>query len=211
MPSASERHRVRRAPDERDELRRSIVDAVRALHHEGGIDAVTMRGVAQAVGLPPMSLYRYYATRNDLVRTLWDEVLAKAFHVSSRAAVGDKPAVRLRGFLGAYIDYWFAHEDDYWLVFGLRDRPRLDGTAGDAMAAFRSHFDLLARRCLPPDLDDARLARIHDLVCARVIGLLHVGIALGHRGSLGRAGCRDLLLDDIEASFAAWATYHHGI
>lgn len=205
------RMRTRRAPEERDDLRRAIVDAVRALHHEGGIDAVTMRGVAQAVGLPPMSLYRYFPTRNELMRTLWDEVLAKAFHVSSRNAVGDTPVARLRGFLGAYIDYWFAHEDDYWLVYGLRDRPGLEGTAGDAAVAFRSHFDLLARRCLPPELDDERLGRIHDLVRARVVGMLHICIALNHKGSLDRAGYRELLLDDIAASFAAWSSDHRPI
>lgn len=204
-PASTERVRARRAPEEREMLRQSIVDAVRALHQGGGIEAVTMRGVAQAVGLPTMSLYRYYPTRNELMRCLWGEILARAFHASSRKATGASPQARLRGFLGGYIDYWFANEDDYWLVYCLRDRPGLEGTAGEAAIAFRKHFEVLARRCLPPTLDDRRLDEIHDLVRARVVGLLHICVALNFKGSLARPGYRDLVLDDIERSLSTWS------
>lgn len=194
--------RVRRAPQEREALRLAIVDAVRALHRGGGIEAVTVRGVAQAVGLPPMSLYRYYPTRTELMRSLWGETLAKAFHASSRKAVGDTPRARLRGFLAAYIDYWFANEDDYWLVYCLRDPPGLEGSAGEAALAFRQHFEVLAERCLPPGLDERRRIEFHDLVRVRVIGLLHVCVALHFKGSFDRQAYRDLVLDDIERCLA---------
>ncbi len=43
----------------------------------GGIDAVTVRTVAAALGASPMSLYRYFATMDQLVDALLDRVLGR--------------------------------------------------------------------------------------------------------------------------------------
>ena len=42
-----------------------------------GFDALTIRAVATEVGASPMSLYRYFATKDDLVSALLDRVLAR--------------------------------------------------------------------------------------------------------------------------------------
>jgi hypothetical protein len=67
---------------------------------------------------------------------LWGEVLERAFRRASRARGGTTPMGRLRCFLSAYIDHWLANEDDYWLVFCLRDPPGLEGLAKEAATAF---------------------------------------------------------------------------
>lgn len=51
-----------------------ILDAGDAVA-EHGLDALTMRAVATAVGASPMALYRYFPTKNDLVEAMLDRVL----------------------------------------------------------------------------------------------------------------------------------------
>jgi AcrR family transcriptional regulator len=48
-----------------------LLDAALALFAEGGLQAVTMAGVARAVGAPSGSLYHRFAGRPALVASLW--------------------------------------------------------------------------------------------------------------------------------------------
>lgn len=191
----------------RDETRARIVQTVSDLHREGGLGAVTVRGVAQRAGLPAMSLYRYFPGRNDLIRTLWGEVLERAYRHASRARGGQTPIERLRRFLSAYIDYWFANEDDYWLVFCLRDPPGLEGLAREAATAFINHLELLVDRCTPNCNDEASRQRVLEMLRVHVTGLLHACIALPYRQPANCRALRDIVLDDIESHLAdCWST-----
>jgi AcrR family transcriptional regulator len=50
-----------------------IATAARRLLSKEGVDAVTMRRVANAVGITPMAVYRHYANRTGLLNALADE------------------------------------------------------------------------------------------------------------------------------------------
>lgn len=54
----------------------AILDAAEAVAVDG-FDALTMREVAARLGAAPMSLYRYYATKDELVDALLDRVLGR--------------------------------------------------------------------------------------------------------------------------------------
>jgi len=191
----------------REEVRARIVQTVSDLHREGGLDAVTVRGVAQRAGLPVMSLYRYFPGRNDLIRTLWGDVLERAFRRACRARGGTTPMGRLRCFLSAYIDHWLANEDDYWLVFCLRDPPGLEGLAKEAATAFLCHLELLVDRCTPNCTDEASRQRVFEMLRVHVTGLLHTCIALPYHQASARNQLRDVVLDDIEAHLAdCWSS-----
>src|SRR5215213_2843392 len=47
-----------------------ILDAARASFGAGGVDAVTVRGVAADVGITPMAIYRHFAGKEALVDAL---------------------------------------------------------------------------------------------------------------------------------------------
>src|SRR6201986_168632 len=53
--------------------RAEIAQAAVALADEGGLAAVTMRSVAAAIGTGPASLYRYVATRDEILELMIDE------------------------------------------------------------------------------------------------------------------------------------------
>ena len=72
----------------------------------GGFDALTMRAVAHQMSASPMALYRYFATKDELVDGMLDRVLGRielsaptddwladlaAFAVAHRAVLSDHP------------------------------------------------------------------------------------------------------------------------
>ena len=54
-----------------------IAIAARRLLNRQGTDAVTMRRVADAVGITPMAVYRHYAGRDGLLSALADQGFAE--------------------------------------------------------------------------------------------------------------------------------------
>ena len=66
------RTRVRRGHEgDAERLRAELIDATLALFAEGGLDAVSVRAVAARVGVSPMTTYRYFANKAELLGGLW--------------------------------------------------------------------------------------------------------------------------------------------
>ena len=57
--------------------RERVLDAAIALADEGGIEALTMRKLAQALGVEAMSLYNHVANKGDLVSAIVDLVVSE--------------------------------------------------------------------------------------------------------------------------------------
>jgi AcrR family transcriptional regulator len=70
--------------------RAEIASAGVALADAGGLGAVTMRSVAAAVGTAPASLYRYVATRDELIELMADQVYGEySYQGSSGQPIAD--------------------------------------------------------------------------------------------------------------------------
>jgi len=82
----------------------AIIAAARDLLEEGGLDAVSMAGVAARVGIRPSSLYKHVDDRNDLLAAVATDValdLARSVATAAERAGADPPA-RLRALAAAY-------------------------------------------------------------------------------------------------------------
>jgi AcrR family transcriptional regulator len=55
--------------------REAVVEAALALVDEVGIGALTLRGVAQRVGAPPMSLYTHFSKKEELLDLMYAEIV----------------------------------------------------------------------------------------------------------------------------------------
>jgi len=66
------------SPKERryEKTRQGILDAARSLLLEGGVDAISMRNLAEKVDYSPAALYKYFENKDDIVEALRQEAWA---------------------------------------------------------------------------------------------------------------------------------------
>jgi AcrR family transcriptional regulator len=99
------------------ERRDEILAAARALLLEEGLRGVSMRKVAERVGISATAIYRHYPDKNALVGAAvaeGSEALGRAF---TRALAGKTPAERLLGTGRAYLRFAFRNPEYYQVLF----------------------------------------------------------------------------------------------
>ncbi len=120
--TARPRRRNRRGEGEL--LRAEILAAAKALLAEtGDEDAVSVRAVAERVGVTTPSIYLHYADKQALISAVCGEVFADLDRVMNEAATGiDDPfdALRARGL--AYAEFALANPEHYRIVM-MTPRP----------------------------------------------------------------------------------------
>jgi AcrR family transcriptional regulator len=117
VDSSARRTRARRGEGER--LRDEILGAAeRLLIETGNEDDVSIRAVADAVGVTPPSIYLHFADKNELLF----EVCEKHFdqfdrYLEAAAGESDDPleSLRLRGH--AYVQFGLDHPEHYRILF----------------------------------------------------------------------------------------------
>jgi AcrR family transcriptional regulator len=167
--AATVRPRSRRGEGER--LREEILAAAEALLVETeSEDAVSIRAVAQAVGVTPPSIYRHFADKDMLLL----EVCRHSFTHFGAALetsfdAGDPPEVQLATLARAYLRYAVEFPEHYRIMFMARFELSAQAYA-EEMVAEGSSFALLLR------IAEALIAsgRVRPEIAER--GPLHVGI-----------------------------------
>ncbi|MFC5569866.1 TetR/AcrR family transcriptional regulator [Lysobacter yangpyeongensis] len=97
-----------------------ILRAARVLFERGGAQAVSMRRVADAVGLTPMAIYRHFPNREALLRRISDDSFDEiARHWIARNRGGDVLA-RVIGLQRIYLDYALSHPHLFDHAFSAR-------------------------------------------------------------------------------------------
>lgn len=102
-----------------------ILHAARAIFENEGPDAVSMRRVANAIGLTPMAIYRHFENRDALLKRISDDSFNEiAMHWDADRA-GSDPIARLLSTQRIYLDHALAHPHLFDHAFAVpRDDAR---------------------------------------------------------------------------------------
>lgn len=113
------RRRVRRGnSDDAQALREALLAAAMRLFAQGGLDALTMRALAEAVGVSVMTPYRYFADKSELLRGLWQHVLrATCDRMQAAVEAQTDGRSKQRALIEAFLAYWEEHPDHFRLVY----------------------------------------------------------------------------------------------
>ncbi|MEV0531831.1 TetR/AcrR family transcriptional regulator [Kitasatospora sp. NPDC050463] len=121
----------------------------------GGPDAITLRAIAREMGMTANAIYGYFATRDDLVTTLIDNVytsLAGAVQAAWESAPALDPAARIQAWAGAFRNWALTNPEGFRLVYGdpvPGYRPPAGGAAPDAAHRVCTGLTALAAEAWP--------------------------------------------------------------
>jgi AcrR family transcriptional regulator len=105
----------------RAETVREIKTAALQQLAEGGTGALSLRGVARAVGMTVQSLYHYFDSRDELLTELVTDAhhrLADAVQAAADATRGRPPLDRRLAATGAYRSWALANRSAFLLIYG---------------------------------------------------------------------------------------------
>lgn len=105
----------------RAETTAEIKSVALALMASGGPDAITLRAIAREMGMTANAIYGYFATRDDLVTTLINDVytaLADAVDTAWETGAPLDPAARIQSWATAFRDWSLAHPEGFRLIYG---------------------------------------------------------------------------------------------
>ena len=170
----------RRAPrGSGEQLRDEIVAATKELLAAAPDSAsVSIRAVAQAVGVTPPSIYLHFADKDALIEAVCMDVFAELDAAMLAAGEGlDDPAERLIAYGVAYVEFAVDHPQHYRVATMEPPRPNADVAAGQldhmlADSAFRHLLDTVTE-CI----DAGLLAPGEPLVAAMELWTAAHGIA----------------------------------
>jgi AcrR family transcriptional regulator len=129
----------------RRDLRRTILDAAREAFAAGGYDSVSMRGLAESVGLTHGSLYAYFKDKDEIFEALVEESFEQ-LAAALRALPGRRgdPVKFLKRAGRKYVEFGLQNPSAYEFAFILR-RP---GRGGQKPHLTYDYLRLAVQRCI---------------------------------------------------------------
>ncbi len=194
--------KLRTAEDLAD-FRDRLCDAAEKMFAEHGPDAVTIRQLAQAIGVSPMTPYGYFKDKDAIlvaVRARAFNRHADALEAAFRAAPDD-PSARSNAVGEAYIRFALEHPEAYKLMFDITqpsadDYPEFEAATARSRATMTAHLKgLLGDR---PGVDAELVghlfwAALHGPLMLAFSGMVNQELALRMIGNLTGAVSRTFL------------------
>ena len=185
------------------DFRERLCDAAEKLFAEKGPDAVTMRQLAAELGVSPMTPYRYFTDKEDIlaaVRTNGFNRFAEALETALAHTQGSAKA-KSSAVGEAYLNFAFEHPQTYKLMFDLnqpheQDYPELVAAASRANAMRSAYIKGLVEAGVmegdPEEIGRMYWAATHGAVTLELAGKLPGGAARTLSRQLGQTLAKGL-------------------
>jgi AcrR family transcriptional regulator len=173
---------LERRAREREETRTMILDAARELFVERGVEAVTMRAIAQRIEYTPTAIYHHFRDKHALLVELCVIDFQALAHAFQRIGRIEDPVERLRRIGAAYAEFGLSNPSHYRFMF-MTQREPLDETLAhkrlnpeeDAYAMLRATVaEAIGTGRLRPECDDPE--GVAQMLWATVHGIVSLHI-----------------------------------
>lgn len=183
------------------DFRDRLCEAAERLFAEKGPDAVTMRQLASALGVSPMTPYRYFKDKEDILAAVRTNGFNRFAETLEQARAAAKGRGKGQAVGEAYVEFAFANPDTYKLMFDLH-QPHDDSYPDLVAAGRRAHEqmsawvkDLVAAGKMagdPLQIGAMFWAATHGVIVLEMAGKLPVGSAHDMREKMTAALARGL-------------------
>ena len=169
-----------------------LVTAASQLLDLGGIDAVTLRGVAERVGVSHNAPYKHFDDRSALLAAVAERDFVKLRDTFDHALdQGSEPVIALRAALGAFIGYGLQHPARYRLLFSDPSLPSDGALKEKAFASFTAFLRIVETCQRVGSLPTGDPIRLSGLIYAAVHGAIDLEIGGRANGEKGLANVAD--------------------
>jgi len=149
------RGRPQRTEKQITDMRDKISSCALRLFQEEGYEGISMRRLAREASLSPMTLYKYFDNKIDILRSLWAEVFVELFDDLDQIAAKEvDPYERIHSVALRYVTYWLDHPEHYFMVFMSKGIRQADVRSFVEDPTTLTRFDLF-RKCLAESLGDS--------------------------------------------------------
>ncbi|WP_027891763.1 TetR/AcrR family transcriptional regulator [Calidithermus chliarophilus] len=151
-PTATRQARIRQRSAERreqqkQELRRTILEAATRLFEEQGYEGFSLRQVAEAIGYSPTAIYLYFADKDDLLFAVCQQGFAEFTEALQQAYRSTPdPLERVEALGRAYLEFGLSRPLHYQMMFMQRSEwaLRASAPAGEVEGSTSYHILLQA-------------------------------------------------------------------
>jgi AcrR family transcriptional regulator len=171
---------LERREREKKELREKILEAARELFNSAGVEATTMRAIAERIEYSPTAIYSHFADKEALLQELClndFQSLAEKFAALDKIA---DPIKRLRRLGQAYADFGIAYPESYRFMF-MTPKPETRVTEDMGLGNPRTDpyaaLLLVVQGCIAANAFKPHLKDAH-LIAQTLWGALHGVMAL---------------------------------
>ena len=165
----------------REMMRADILSAARELLRQGGFAALSMRALAEAVGVRAPTLYDYFENKDAVLNALFLVGVEEArAHFFRMAALTPPGASRVIGIGLGYYDFAQENPELFQLIFGRIDPNYVPGEAQmdaghELFIGFRNEVaeGIVSGDFEPTDVDQLTMtlwAALHGVVCLEMAG-----------------------------------------
>jgi AcrR family transcriptional regulator len=171
-----------------DSMRSRLCEGALEIFREGGLEAVTFRALADAVGVSHTLPYRYFENKDAMLASVRVMCFAQFERfVRQREAAQRSSLNRVLAVLEGYVDFVLQHPVEYSLIFATAQPPAQ--RYPDLLAARQSVFEHcveLVQRCLDERVITGDARDLTHMVWGALHGLLtlHVANQLVHGRTL---------------------------
>ncbi len=167
------------------DFRERLCEAAERLFAERGPDAVTMRQLAAELGVSPMTPYRYFQDKDDILAAVRTNAFTRFAEKLEAARDGATGAPAKGAAVGeAYVAFALEHPHSYKLMFDL-NQPNAEKYPDLVVAGRRAHEtmtgyvqDALSEGLMGGDAEQIGLmfwASVHGAVVLELAGMLPPG------------------------------------
>lgn len=165
------------------EFRERLCDAATQLFADRGLEGLTMRAVADVLGISPMTPYRYFRDKDDILAAMRARAFDRFSDMLEQAFARPGSVIeRSRAVADAYLQFAFDERASYRLMFDLsqpgeENYPDLVRASARARRTMTDHVQALV---------DAGILKGDPVVIGHVLWAgLHGAVVLELAGKLG--------------------------
>jgi len=169
---------------------KAIRAAAVALIARQGYEAVSMRQLAEAVGVQAGALYRYFPNKQAMLASLMVDHMERLLGAWRAARpAGADPVARLDAFAGFHVRYHIDRRDEVFVNY--MELRSLEPENRAAVVALRDAYERDLRTILQDGLDAGRFAPLDPALTSMGLIAMLTGVTMWRRSN-GRLGAAEI-------------------